>query len=97
MELEYRKLSEVEIATALREVGGWNLDNGQIFKHFGFDNYLDGVAFASAVGYLAEKLDHHPDIQIGCPARASSMAISDPEFPAPTMSAPPGRSWPGFR
>jgi 4a-hydroxytetrahydrobiopterin dehydratase len=65
MELEYRKLSPSEIAAGLGELDGWDEHGGQIFKTFGFDNYLDGIAFASAVGYLAEKLDHHPDLEIG--------------------------------
>jgi 4a-hydroxytetrahydrobiopterin dehydratase len=65
MELEYRKLSEAEIAAGLQEINGWEVENGQVCKQYGFDNYLDGIAFASAVGYVAEKLDHHPDITIG--------------------------------
>jgi len=65
MELEYRKVSEAEIAAALGELEGWTDSAGKIEKLFGFENYLDGVAFASAVGFLAETLDHHPDIEIG--------------------------------
>ena len=65
MTLEYRKLSEAEIAQGLAELDGWSREGDKIAKHFAFPNYLDGTAFASAVGYLAESLDHHPDIEIG--------------------------------
>ena len=65
MTLEYRKLSEAEIAQGLGELDGWSQEGDKIAKGFAFRNYLDGTAFASAVGYLAESLDHHPDIEIG--------------------------------
>lgn len=65
MSLEYRKLSDTEIATGLGALNGWIESAGKIERTFGFENYLDGVAFASAVGFLAESLDHHPDIEIG--------------------------------
>jgi hypothetical protein len=38
-----------------------------------------------------------PDIHTLRPARVSSIAISDPEFPAPAISTPPSRSWAGLR
>lgn len=65
MEIEYRKLSESEAAAALGGLDDWTIESGKLAKAFGFDSYLDGVAFATAVAYLAEKLDHHPDIEIG--------------------------------
>lgn len=65
MTLEYRRLSPNELAAGLAELPEWSEENGQIAKTFGFENYLDGVAFASAVGFAAEQLDHHPDIAIG--------------------------------
>lgn len=65
MKLEYRKVSEAEIAKGLGELDGWSQEGDKIVKDFAFPNYLDGPAFASAVGFLAENLDHHPDIEIG--------------------------------
>ena len=38
-----------------------------------------------------------PDIQVWWPARATSSAISAPEFPAPAMRTPPSRSCDGLR
>jgi 4a-hydroxytetrahydrobiopterin dehydratase len=65
MELEYRKLSEAEIASELETLPHWTSDGTEIEKQYGFDAYLDGLAFAGAVGFLAEKLDHHPDLHVG--------------------------------
>ena len=63
--LEYRLLSDEELNTALAALDGWKLGDGQIVKQFEFKTYKDGLVFAVAVGYLADKLDHHPDITIG--------------------------------
>jgi 4a-hydroxytetrahydrobiopterin dehydratase len=65
MVLEYRKLSDSELSAGLAELPGWAVEGTKIFKQFAFENYLDGIAFASAVGYMAEALDHHPDLEIG--------------------------------
>ncbi len=65
MELVYRNLSEAELAQGLAQLDEWVIEEGKLAKSFGFENYLDGIAFASAVGFLAERLDHHPDLEIG--------------------------------
>lgn len=64
-ELQYVKLSDTEIAEELAVYPGWALDGGQITKTYEFKNYKDGVVFASAVGHVADKLDHHPDMYVG--------------------------------
>ena len=58
-------LSEAEIIESLSELKDWQHDGDTITKTFEFDAYLVGVAFASAVGVIAEGLDHHPDMVIG--------------------------------
>ncbi len=63
--LEYRRLSEAEIATGLKEVPGWAVRAGLLEREFQFDRYQEGLVFASAVGFLADGLDHHPDLAIG--------------------------------
>lgn len=64
-ELEYRKLSESEIAAELPQLSGWAVQNDQLAKEFAFKGYKDGLVFAVAVGYLADQMDHHPDLYIG--------------------------------
>lgn len=69
-ELSYRKLSDGEALAALDALNSglaaaWAIEDGLLFKGFGFDSYAQGLAFAAAVGHLAERLNHHPDILIG--------------------------------
>ena len=58
-------LTEAEISAGLRELDGWARDANKLVKEFKFDNYLAGLAFASAVGVLCEGANHHPDLVIG--------------------------------
>ena len=54
-----------EVALSLHSLPGWTLRDNTIEKEFRFGSYLDGLGFACAVGRVAEKQDHHPDILIG--------------------------------
>ena len=56
-------LSDDEIA---RDVpNGWEREGDEIVRVYEFDDYLDGVAFATSVGEVAEEEFHHPEIVIG--------------------------------
>lgn len=63
--LEYRLLTESELEQALAALPGWSIENGLLVKRFEFKTYKDGLVFAMAVGHMADKLDHHPDLTIG--------------------------------
>ncbi|MCW5939467.1 MAG: 4a-hydroxytetrahydrobiopterin dehydratase [Fimbriimonadaceae bacterium] len=65
MELTYRKLTEVEAAGALSEIPEWSLEHGMLTRLCEFPTYKDGLVFAMAVGYVADKLNHHPDLHVG--------------------------------
>ncbi len=65
MELEYRKLTSDELKAGLAKLDGWSVKEGQLCKKFEFDGYQKGLVFATVVGFLADHLDHHPDIAIG--------------------------------
>jgi 4a-hydroxytetrahydrobiopterin dehydratase len=58
-------LSDAEIREALNQLPGWERDGDTIKKTYKFEHYMAGLAFASAVGTIAEGLDHHPNILIG--------------------------------
>ena len=64
-ELAYTKLDDNKIAEELANYPGWNVENGQLTRNFEFKTYKDGIVFASAVGFVADKLNHHPDILVG--------------------------------
>jgi len=55
-------LSDEEIAEEVPPA--WSRDGDEIVRVYEFDDYLDGVAFASAVGEVAEEEFHHPEIVI---------------------------------
>lgn len=60
-----KALNEAEIIERLSSLDNWGRDGDHITKTFKFDAYLAGLAFASAVGVIAEGFDHHPDMTIG--------------------------------
>ncbi len=63
--LEYRMLDEREVADGLALLPGWAVEGAKIEKTFPFKTYKDGLVFAVAVGHLADRLDHHPDLFVG--------------------------------
>lgn len=58
-------LTKTEIIESLSRLSDWGRDGDLLVKTFKFDSYLAGLAFASAVGVIAEGLNHHPDLAIG--------------------------------
>ena len=57
-------LTQDEIQTSLKELNGWECADDMVSKTFELPTYLAGVAFAAAVGIVAEGMDHHPDMLI---------------------------------
>jgi len=58
------KLSEQEISERLSLLNGWSRGEHWIEKQFSFKNFLRAMSFVNAVAYLAEAVNHHPDIII---------------------------------
>jgi 4a-hydroxytetrahydrobiopterin dehydratase len=58
------KLSDIEIHTALKTLPGWSHESGAIMKTYKFGKFADGIAFVQRVAVEADKMDHHPDIDI---------------------------------
>ncbi|MCO8242920.1 MULTISPECIES: 4a-hydroxytetrahydrobiopterin dehydratase [unclassified Haladaptatus] len=56
-------LSDDEVEN--RKPSDWERDGDEIVRTYEFDDYLDGVAFASEVGEVAEEEFHHPEMIIG--------------------------------
>ena len=49
----------------LEQLDGWTVENGQcLYRKFEFPDFLNALAFANAVGGMAEACQHHPDITI---------------------------------
>jgi 4a-hydroxytetrahydrobiopterin dehydratase len=59
------KLSDEAIGAFLTAHPGWERVGESLSKTFSFDSYGAGIAFVVAVGFAAEKRDHHPDLHVG--------------------------------
>ena len=58
------KLTDDEIRDELSRLSGWSRDISWIEKKYEFKNFLRAMLFVNAVAYVAESLNHHPDIFI---------------------------------
>lgn len=74
--LSYDKLTADQIASESTSVPGWTVD-GALTRQFDFVSYKDGLVFAMAVGHIADKLNHHPDLLIGYQKVTVSMVTHD--------------------
>jgi len=57
-------LTEAEIAERLAKLPGWTHEGDQITRTFKLPSYAAGLAFACAVGTIADGFNHHPDMLI---------------------------------
>jgi 4a-hydroxytetrahydrobiopterin dehydratase len=58
------KLSQSEIDQALADAGGWRQQGNEISRTYTLPSFPAALVFASAVGHLAERANHHPDFLI---------------------------------
>jgi 4a-hydroxytetrahydrobiopterin dehydratase len=57
-------LTEDQIAIGLAKLDGWSRAGSEIRKSWKFKDFVVAMEFVNAVAAHAEKLDHHPDINI---------------------------------
>ncbi|MBE2232335.1 MAG: 4a-hydroxytetrahydrobiopterin dehydratase [Anaerolinea sp.] len=57
-------LTQIEIEQALGALAGWAQTGNEISRSFTLSSFPAALVFASTVGHLAERADHHPDILI---------------------------------
>ncbi len=58
------KMTEAEIAEALKQVPEWSELNGAIQRTFQFKDFVEAMKFVNHAADAAEKAQHHPDILI---------------------------------
>jgi len=58
-------LSPESATRLLGEVPGWTIQDGELVRDFGFENYDQTRAFVHAAAGIAQREDHHPDITFG--------------------------------
>ena len=61
-----KPLLENEIKQFLNQLNHWELskDNKKIKKLFTFKNYYQTIAFVNAIAWMANKENHHPDLEV---------------------------------
>jgi len=57
-------LTEDEIRERLARINGWSLSGNCIEKRYKFNNFLRAMSFLNAVAFVAESMNHHPDINL---------------------------------
>lgn len=57
-------LDEEEIEQRLDELGDWDREGKDIQKVFEFDDFTQAIKFVNDVAKLADRYQHHPDIDI---------------------------------
>jgi 4a-hydroxytetrahydrobiopterin dehydratase len=58
------RLSEGKIAAGLANLPGWTRAGQTISRTYSFESFAQAMAFVSQVAKEAERMDHHPDIDI---------------------------------
>ena len=58
------KLAPTQIKAALPSVPEWKKMGANIVRTFQFKDFVGAIRFVGAVATLAEKANHHPDIDI---------------------------------
>lgn len=57
-------LSDIEIHRALASLPGWSRRGASLVKAYHFASFPAGIAFLARVAEEAERLAHHPDVDI---------------------------------
>lgn len=57
-------LKEQQIRSKLKSLKGWKRNGNEIFRDFIKKDFVRAMGFVQSVAILAEKMDHHPDIDI---------------------------------
>lgn len=58
------RLAEADIEYALAGLTGWSRAGTAITRTFTFATFMAGIAWVDRVAAAAERLDHHPDLDI---------------------------------
>lgn len=58
------KLTEEQVVSSLLDVQGWSRSGDEISRTFTKPDFVRAMGFVTSVALLAEKANHHPDIDI---------------------------------
>ena len=60
-------LDQAKITELLAALPGWEMAEGgkAIGKIFKFEDFYETLGFVNAIGWMANRQDHHPDLEVG--------------------------------
>jgi len=58
------RIPESEVGQWMERAPNWQRIGNEIERTFTFKNFREALAFVVHVGLLAERMNHHPDIEI---------------------------------
>jgi len=58
------RLKQRQIEAELAKVKGWRLRGKSISKLFVFQDFMQSIRFINRIAPVAERMNHHPDIDI---------------------------------
>ncbi len=71
-------MSEEEISRPLKELDGWEYNDGKIRKEFTFKDHYETMTFVNAIAWISHREGHHPDLEVGynrCAVKYATHAI----------------------
>jgi 4a-hydroxytetrahydrobiopterin dehydratase len=57
-------LTTTQIKLHLQAIPNWSKRAQTILRTFEFDGFLEGIAFVNRIAKKAQRMNHHPDIEI---------------------------------
>ena len=57
-------LNTEQVESELATLADWSLKDGEITKTVTRKDFRDSLLYLNAVGYLAERANHHPDVSV---------------------------------
>ncbi len=72
------KLADDKVTGRIGSASGWRLEQGSLCRDFQFKNFYETMAFVNAVAWIADRENHHPDMEIGygyCLLRYSTHSV----------------------
>lgn len=59
-----KKLTEAELQESFALLPKWEIADGKLIRDIDFPSFVEAIAFVNQVSELAERQDHHPDLDI---------------------------------
>lgn len=57
-------LTQDALHQALTTLPGWQVEDKELVRTFGFKTYLEGIQFVQKLAAAAEAMNHHPDMLV---------------------------------